>query len=94
MDEAYSFYCARYRDISYEEFLKLPISEFNRKISSVPEGEPLHTIMKSRAINLSKIKDKNERKYWQEMKQLNKIPYAYYYDDNIEIPGGLIWQQT
>ena len=40
LDEAYAFYCARYKNISYDEFLELPLSEFNRKIASVPESEP------------------------------------------------------
>lgn len=44
----------------------------------MPESEPLYTIMKSRAIKLGRIKDKEERKYWQELKRINKIPYAYY----------------
>ena len=83
LDEAYAFYCARYRDITYQEFLDLPLSEFTRKISSVPEGEPLHTIMKSRSIKLGRIKDKEERKYWQEMKRINKIPYACYHKDEV-----------
>ena len=43
----------------------------------MPESEPLHTILKSRTINLSKIKDKEERKYWSELKRLNKIPDEY-----------------
>lgn len=83
LDEAYAFYCARYRDISFDEFMKLPISEFNRKLSSIPETEPLYKIMKSRSISLGKIKDKEERKYWQEMKRINRIPYAYYHKSDI-----------
>lgn len=83
LDEAYAFYCARYKDISYDEFLKLPLSEFCRKIASVPEGEPLYIIMKSRVININKIKDKEERKYWQQLKKENKIPYAYYHKNDI-----------
>ena len=84
LDEAYAFYCARYENISFDKFLQLPLSEFNKKISSIPEGEPLYTIMKSRAINLNKIKDKEQRKYWQELKRDNKIPYAYYHKDDIQ----------
>lgn len=83
LDEAYAFYCARYENINFSKFLELPLSEFNKKIASVPEGEPLYTIMKSRAISLSKIKDKEERKYWQELKRINKIPYACYHKDDI-----------
>jgi hypothetical protein len=47
------------------------------KIQSIPETEPLYKVMKSRTINLSEIKDKEERKYWQKMKQANKIPDIY-----------------
>lgn len=93
LDEAYAFYCARYKNISFDEFLKLPLSEFNRKISSVPESEPLYTIMKSRAINTNTIKDKNEKKYWETLKRENKIPYAYY-NNNDTTPvnlGGILW---
>lgn len=75
--DIYDFWCARYQNISYEEFLNIGISEFDMKIKSIPENEPLYTIIKSRAINLSKIKDKNEKKYWQELKKINKIPYIY-----------------
>lgn len=82
MDEAYAFYCARYENISFEQFLNLPLTDFNRKLSSIPENEPLYTIMKSRAINLNKIKDKEERKYWEQLKRDNKIPYAYYNNNN------------
>lgn len=84
LNEAYAFYCARYENISFEKFLNLPLSEFNRKISSVPENEPLYKIMKSRAINLNKIKDKEEKKYWSELKKENRIPYAYYNKDDIK----------
>lgn len=83
LDEAYAFYCARYRDISFKEFLELPLSEFNKKLASIPETEPLYKIMKSRAIKPNTIKDKNERKYWENMKRINKIPYAYYHKDDI-----------
>ena len=92
LDEAYAFYCARYKNISYDEFLKLPLSEFNRKIASVPESEPLYVIMKSRAINTNLIKDKNEKKYWETLKRENKIPYAYY-NNNDTTPvnlGGIL----
>lgn len=92
LDEAYAFYCARYKNISYDEFLELPLSEFNRKIASVPESEPLYIIMKSRAINTNLIKDKNEKKYWETLKRENKIPYAYY-NNNDATPvnlGGIL----
>lgn len=84
LDEAYAFYCSRYENISFSKFLELPLSEFNKKIASIPEGEPLYVIMKSRAINLNKIKDKEERKYWQELKRINKIPYAFYHKDDVK----------
>ena len=46
-------------------------------MASIPESEPLHTIIKSRAINIAKIKNKEERKYWQELKRINAIPDLY-----------------
>lgn len=72
--------------------MKLPLSDFNRKIASIPETEPLYTIMKSRAINLNKIKDKQEKKYWSTLKRENKIPYAYYNNNKIQSInlGGII----
>lgn len=48
-----------------------------RKFSSIPESEPIHTILKSRTINLSKIKDKEEKKYWSQLKKNNRIPDEY-----------------
>lgn len=77
LDHAYAFYCARYRDLTFKEFLDLGITDFMKKLSSIPESEPLYTIIKSRTIDLSKIKDKEERKYWNELKKLNKIPEEY-----------------
>ena len=77
LDEAYAFYCSRYENISYEEFMHLGLSEFNRKISSIPETEPLHKIMASRVININTIKDKEQRKYWQKLKNENKIPDVF-----------------
>lgn len=53
------------------------MTEFNIKLNSIPETEPLFTILKSRAINTSKIKDKEQRKYWNELKIKNKIPSEY-----------------
>lgn len=84
IDDIYAFWCARYRDISYKEFLDIGYSEFSRKIKSIPESEPLHTIIKSRTINISKIKDKEERKYWQELKRVNKIPDIYLSNDELD----------
>lgn len=37
----------------------------------------MYDIIKSRTISLSKIKDKEERKYWRELKRINKIPPIY-----------------
>lgn len=48
-----------------------------RKFASIPESEPLFTILKSRTINTSKIKDKEERKYWNKLKRANQIPAKY-----------------
>lgn len=77
LQQAFAFYCARYRDMPYNEFLHLGISEFMMKLSSMPESEPLHTILKSRIINLDEIKNKDERKHWRILKRKNKIPDIY-----------------
>lgn len=58
--------------------MSLGISDFMRKFSSIPESEPLYKILKSRTIDLSKIKDKNEKKYWSELKRINEIPSEYF----------------
>lgn len=63
--------------MTFKEFLELPLSDFLRKFKSIPENEPLYTILKSRTIDLSKIKDKNEKKYWSELKRINRIPNEY-----------------
>lgn len=47
------------------------------KLSSIPETEPLFITMKSRVINISSIKDKEERKYWTRLKSENRIPDIY-----------------
>ena len=98
----YSFYCARYENISYEEFLKLGIEAFRKKLKSIPKSEPLAEIIKSRVINLAKIKDKEERKYWRELKRVNKIPDIYMpYEELDDIllekvksknTGGILWK--
>lgn len=93
--QMYDFYCARYENISWEDFMELGINEFTKKIMSIPENEPLHTIIKSRSINIAKIKDKNEKKYWQELKRLNEIPDIYIPNEELDIDvskklGGLI----
>lgn len=81
LDQAYAFYCSRYENITYKEFLDLGFSDFKRKLGSIPESEPLYKILKSRSIDLSKIKDKDERKYWQELKRLNEIPPIFISDE-------------
>ena len=83
LDQAYAFYCARYENITFKEFLSLGISDFMRKFSSIPENEPLYKILKSRTIDIGKIKDKNEKKYWSELKRINKIPEEYIPIDEI-----------
>lgn len=76
-EEAYAFYCARYENISLKEFLRLGMTEFNMKLGSIPESEPLFTTLKSRVINTSQIKDKEQKKYWNTLKNKNKIPSEY-----------------
>lgn len=77
LENIYAFYCSRYSDIKYKDFLNLGYEEFNMKLNSIPETEPLFTTFKARTIKLSKIKDKEERKYWRELKRANKIPDIY-----------------
>lgn len=77
LDNAYAFYCARYENISFKEFLNLGITDFMRKFQSIPKDEPLFDIIKSRTINTAKIKDKEERKYWNRLKRANAIPSEY-----------------
>lgn len=55
------------------------------KVSSIPETEPLYKIIKSRTIELSKIKDKNERKYWRDLKRINAIPDIYKSTEEIDM---------
>lgn len=75
--QIYDFYCARYENIRFNEFMDLGINEVMMKLESIPESEPLFNIIKSRIINLAKIKDKDQRKYWRELKEQNKIPDIY-----------------
>lgn len=75
--QIYDFYCARYQNITYKEFLDLGITDIQRKLQSIPENEPLFEIIKSRVINIGKIKDKNERNHWRSLKEANKIPDIY-----------------
>lgn len=65
--------------------MNLGINEVRRKMASIPESEPLFNIIKSRTINTAKIKDKNERKYWEELKRINRIPDIYISNQEIEI---------
>jgi len=51
--------------------------EFSMKLNSIPKSEPLYDIIKSRAINIESIKDKDQRKYWRELKRVNRIPDIY-----------------
>jgi hypothetical protein len=85
INQIYSFWCARYRDISYEEFLKIKKSEFMRKIESIPENEPLYKIIQSRVIDTSSIKNKEERRYWNKLKRINKIPDIYLSNEEIDL---------
>jgi hypothetical protein len=55
------------------------------KLSSIPEDEPLFKIIKSRVIDLAQIKDKEERKYWRELKRLNAIPDIYKSSNELDI---------
>lgn len=84
LDQAYAFYCARYENISYQKFLKIGYSEIQRKISSIPKDEPLFEIIKSRVINIGEIKNKEEKKYWYELRKLNKIPNIFLADKELD----------
>lgn len=63
--------------MSFEEFMNKGYNEVKRKLESIPESEPLYTIIKSRTINTATIKNKDERRYWESLKQVNKIPDIY-----------------
>ena len=84
-EQLYAFYCARYENISINSFLNLGVHEFMIKFNSMPESEPLHNIIKSRVMSINKIKDKEERKYWRELKRSNAIPSEYIDDEEIII---------
>ena len=85
LEQAYSFYCARYKDMSFDEFLHLGISEVSMKLNSIPESEPLYTILKSRSINVNDIKNKDERKHWRKLQKDNAIPDSYLTTNEIMI---------
>lgn len=80
----YAFYCSRYKDISFKEFMQLGYDEFLMKLNSIPESEPLYKIIKSRSLDVNKIKDKEERKYWRELKELNRIPDIYLPNEELD----------
>ena len=69
------------------------------KLNSIPESEPIFNIIKSRIINVSTIKDKEERKYWRKQKKINKIPDIYLSNDELDMNikemfkniGGIKW---
>lgn len=81
--QMYDFYTARYKEISFDEFMKLGYEYFSIKLRSIPESEPLHTIIKSRTININELKDKEERKYWRKLKKVNAIPDIYISNEEI-----------
>lgn len=64
--------------------MKLGYEYFSIKLKSIPKTEPLYEIIKSRSINLSKIKDKEERRYWRELKKINAIPDEYKSIEEVE----------
>ena len=70
--------------MSFEKFMKIKKSEFSRKIESIPESEPLYKIVQSRIIDIGKIKNKEERKYWQELKRINRIPDIYLSSEELD----------
>ena len=84
LEQMYAFYCARYENIHYEEFLKLGYTEFMMKLDSLPKTEPFYDIVKSRSINISRIKDKEERRYWRELSQINAIPSIYKSNEELD----------
>lgn len=85
LDSAYAFMCARYQDMRFKDFLNMGISEFNRKLGSVPRNEPIYEIIQSRVINPSTIKDKEERKRWRKLKRINQIPQIYLSTEEIDL---------
>lgn len=88
IENIYAFVCARYGNITYKELMNMGYEEFSAKLNSIPKSEPLYEIFKSRVVDINKIKDKEERKYWQELKQVNKIPDIY--KSNKEINNEII----
>jgi len=68
----------------FNEFMQLGYDEFLMKLNSIPESEPLYKIIKSRSLDVNKIKDKEERKYWRELKELNRIPDIYLPNEELD----------
>lgn len=64
--------------------MQLGYDEFLMKLNSIPESEPLYKIIKSRSLDVNKIKDKEERKYWRELKELNRIPDIYLPNEELD----------
>jgi hypothetical protein len=63
--------------MTYNDLLEMGYEEFSMKLSSIPNNEPLYEVIKSRVIKLSEIKDKEERRYWRNLKKVNAIPDIY-----------------
>ena len=77
LPQIYPFFRARYHIGSYNELLQMGAEDFGMCMGSIPEDEPIYNTIKSRVINIGKIKDKHERRYWEEQKRLNRIPDQY-----------------
>lgn len=85
--------------MTYKEYLEMGYEDFSMKLNSIPENEPLYKIFKSRSIELGAIKDKEERKYWRELKRINEIPDIYksideIYDELKKEVGGNKWKHN
>lgn len=63
--------------------MNLGINFISKKLRSIPKNEPLYEIIKSRSIKLSTIKDKSEREYWRNLKEINKIPSIYISEEEL-----------
>lgn len=83
LNQIYAFFCSRYGNISYKDLMNMGYEEFSCKLSSIPESEPLYKIFQSRIIDIGKIKDKEERKYWLGMRRANEIPDIYKTQDEL-----------
>ena len=79
----YAFFCSRYGNMTYKELLNMGYEEFVAKLNSLPKDEPLYEIIKSRVINLESIKDKEQRRYWRDLKNANRIPDIYKSNDMV-----------